>query len=763
MSVAAPPRPPADRPPRPARAPAAGGPPPAAPVARTTEAWAREAVRFTALGLLLVLSLVRWFQLLHEPPAGRAVAFALAATVVAAALSLVPRRRAAATLAAAVALFAGALLAAGVPAALLDPRDWGQLARGLIDGIGALPGVTVPYRGIDPWVQITIAAGGALLVALAALAAGTGRRGWTLVALGVVFAHPAIQMSADQPWLVGAAFALPLLVLVLVDAVPVRLAGLGAALVVAAVLLAMVVAPRLDGDGPIVDVQDLASAFEPPQPDRFDWSHGYGPLDWPRDGRTLLRVRATRPAYWKAEDLDLFDGLRWRSAPAANPLVPIAEGLPAHPQWREEVRVTVRGLSTSQFVAPGETLSISRSPRRPVGTRPGGFSVAAGASELDQGDAYLAESYVARPKPDELRAATGITPGFLGDELSMLAPPDGSMGRTLIRFAPFGTGALAYSAGPGVGPDEAVAILRRTGYGPTYDLAQRLAAGASSQYEVVQRVVRHLSSSRFVYQEEVPSHRLAVPAFLFEDRAGYCQHFSGAMALLLRMAGVPARVSAGFAPGQFDAKRREYLVRDLDAHSWVEVWFAGIGWVTFDPTPAQAPARSESTRAGALGPGVIPGGPGLRSIVGRGADLGPGGGSPAPVPSEGGSGVPWLAFVAAACAALAGLVGRGWWRRRRAVARPDPLEAEIAELERALQRTGRPAKTATTLRELERRFRHDPGAAGYVRALAARRYAGASRGPTAGDRRALRAALARGLGVSGRLRALWALPPRRLH
>ena len=80
--------------------------------------------------------------------------------------------------------------------------------------------------------------------------------------------------------------------------------------------------------------------------------------------------------------------------------------------------------------------------------------------------------------------------------------------------------------------------------------------------------------------------------FLFEGKAGYCQHFSGAMALLLRMGGVPARVATGFSPGGFRRRQGEWVVRDRDAHSWVEAWFDGIGWVTFDPTPSATPARS---------------------------------------------------------------------------------------------------------------------------------------------------------------------------
>src|SRR5690606_17469251 len=123
----------------------------------------------------------------------------------------------------------------------------------------------------------------------------------------------------------------------------------------------------------------------PREPERFDWTHGYGPLDWPRDGRTLLRVRAERPSYWKVEDLGLFDGVRWREW-GGRRSAPIAEGLDRHPRWRDRVRVKVEGLTTEDFVTPGEGLEVSHSPRRPVASRPGGFSVAGDEEPLTSGD-----------------------------------------------------------------------------------------------------------------------------------------------------------------------------------------------------------------------------------------------------------------------------------------------------------------------------------------------------------------------------------------
>jgi LPXTG-motif cell wall-anchored protein len=743
-------------------------------VAARTEQDRRTTVRLLALAALLMVCVVRWDgMLIFDGPSGRAAAFAGAAALVAVALTYTARLRDArlrigAALVAAVGLLAGGLLAAGVPLWMFDPRDWDELATGVGDGISALPGVTVPYRGTDEWVRIVIAAGGAVLAVFAVLAATwprsrgrCGFHGWSLLAFAVLFAIPAVQRSGAHPWVSGALFALPLCLYVLADRLPLRLAVPGAAVVLAAVGAAMLVAPALDTDGPIVDVQEIASALQPDQPDRFDWSHGYGPLSWPRDGRVLLHVKADRASYWKAEDLEFFDGVRWRSQPAANPLTPIAEGSEEHPRWRQDIRVDVAGMTTRQFIAPGETLSISRSPARPVNTRAGGFTVAASDDELSTGDAYHAESYVPRPSAQQLREASSDYPGYLGDELTIFAPPDGSMGRVLVHFMPFGSGLAPIATGPGTGADEAVSVLQRTGYGEVYALAQQLAQESATPYEFVQRVQDHLNGSQFVYDENVRGSRLPLADFLLHTHAGYCQHYSGAMALLLRMGGVPARVSAGFAPGQFDSKDGEYVVRDLDAHSWVEVWFPRIGWVTFDPTPADAPARSQESGGPAsdLASGV-PRGPEPRGGVG--ADLGPGGGQAAGAGASGGGTSP-TPFIVVGIAAM--LLGGGGWvvvRRRRRAELSGPA-FEIAELKRALRRTGRTVEPGTTLLALERRFAHSPAAREYLRALGARRYAGHGDGPTPEQRRALRRALAAGMGPFARLRAFWALPPRGLH
>jgi hypothetical protein len=281
-----------------------------------------------------------------------------------------------------------------------------------------------------------------------------------------------------------------------------------------------------------------------------------------------------------------------------------------------------------------------------------------------------------------------------------------------------------------------------------WKLAQRLKRGARTQEDYVQAVLRYLGDG-FDYSEVPPPAARTLPGFLLQAKTGYCQQYSGAMALLLRMGGVPARVATGFTSGALDLKTREYVVRDLDAHSWVEVWYPDYGWVTFDPTPAAAPPRSQPDEAGS------------GSSSGRGGQApnfpgdAPSGRSRALAPVD--AGTPWwqYALLASLATALIALAVRRFRRRGR----PQPA---LDELERALRRTRRDHGPSTTLHALESAFAGTPAAAGYVRAVRDARYGGRpGTGPTRSQRRGLRVELGRGGGLLGRLRAWWALPPHR--
>ena len=172
--------------------------------------------------------------------------------------------------------------------------------------------------------------------------------------------------------------------------------------------------------------------------------------------------------------------------------------------------------------------------------------------------------------------------------------------RNFLRFPFFGQDPNEIVTREGTFGDP-MGLLERAHLKRTYALARELARDADSPEEYVERVLAYLADgSRFTYSETPPAAARTLDGFLFDARQGYCQQYSGAMALLLRMAGIPARVSTGFSTGATDTKTGEYVVRDFDAHSWVEVYYPGYGWVTFDPTPAASPARSQPADAVAV-------------------------------------------------------------------------------------------------------------------------------------------------------------------
>jgi transglutaminase-like putative cysteine protease len=95
--------------------------------------------------------------------------------------------------------------------------------------------------------------------------------------------------------------------------------------------------------------------------------------------------------------------------------------------------------------------------------------------------------------------------------------------------------------------------------------------------------------------------------FVFNTRQGFCEHFAGAFTLMMRAAGVPARVVTGYQGGEVNPFNNELIVRQADAHAWSEIWVKEEGWVRIDPTAAVSPLRVDGGVNAALGPiGVIP-------------------------------------------------------------------------------------------------------------------------------------------------------------
>ena len=506
-----------------------------------------------------------------------------------------------------------ALMAAGLPLRLLWPAHWGELGDGLHRGLEGVQSTDWPYRGPDEWVRLTILLGAPLLLAVSAVLAffpvARGARFLRMGALVLLLVLYGTAVTEHDP---GAPLLRGLVLLGLVGAwlwLP-RLApreALGAAGVVAAVgVLSVPVAATFDADQPWWNYRNW-ELFGNGKAVTFDWNHTYGPLDWPRDGSTLLNIKSDRAHYWKVETLDGFDGFRWLRTPNSGP----SHSLPGRPngfpqgrgwnyfeynkRWDSQFRVTVRSLSSDLIVGAGITYAVDGA--GPVSGSDDGTTVRTSESPLERGDSYTVRAYAPDPTAAQMRGAPGHSDVALLQYTDVLLPQRGES---------------ALDSGPGVGfegrpsvqvplrdwgaapPADVTRALEASRYARTYQLASRITAGQTTTYDAVKAMENYLQRN-YRYSERPPSAPLPLDAFLFEDKIGYCQQFSGAMALMLRLEGIPARVAAGFSPGSYNRDTGEYRVRDLDAHSWVEVWFNGIGWVPFDPTPAAAPAESQSS------------------------------------------------------------------------------------------------------------------------------------------------------------------------
>ena len=195
---------------------------------------------------------------------------------------------------------------AGVPAALLGPAHWDELRTGVSQGVDAMPGVTVPYRGSDAWVAHrdparrhaagrARRAAGLLAAAPGAPRACAGRRRRRA---GALYADPGRRAGPERPFLGGAVFALLLgRCSSGSSACAPRQVGAGRRGPALATVVGLAAAPLLDARAAVARLPGARRAScEPRAAEHFDWDHRYAPLDWPRDGREVLRDQGPRLA-----------------------------------------------------------------------------------------------------------------------------------------------------------------------------------------------------------------------------------------------------------------------------------------------------------------------------------------------------------------------------------------------------------------------------------------------------------------------------------
>lgn len=149
------------------------------------------------------------------------------------------------------------------------------------------------------------------------------------------------------------------------------------------------------------------------------------------------------------------------------------------------------------------------------------------------------------------------------------------------------------------------ALRLPAGYNPrTVELARRWRSEGATDRQMVSRAMSYFRDNQFVYTLLPPLlGRDSVDEFLFDTRRGFCEHFSSAFVVLMRAAGVPARIVTGYQGGDFNNSDGYFTVRQAEAHAWAEAHIEGEGWVRVDPTAASVPSRLDDGLSRAVSAG----------------------------------------------------------------------------------------------------------------------------------------------------------------
>ena len=545
-----------------------------------------------AAGALVGLLSATWSGLWREPPTGK-LALVAAVGVVPALVRVSGVRRAAvcaSLCAVAAAIIALAAAVDSNPARLVrgDGPTWTALGEIIPDGLGnaaATPLPLSPERAPALGaLLVLVLAGAASLIAWQIVVARRPLAGVIATATGLAYRWTLVPPL--RPVLIG-------VLTLLIALAAFRLAGpkrttranpgrtaLVGGLVVVVALVGSVGADRAPASWWDWRAWNFGSGRGPTS---LSLKQSYGPLAYPDDPVLVARVEADEAIPLRMVALDTFDGNSFvlGSAQATQTGTRDRLQLPAQTQGASRnvtQKITIGNARSPFLLAGGRPAEVTGLGRREITVFEDG-SVRLTPS-LTSGTTYSVDALVPDPGPSALLAATtdqAVDPALLsvlpGSGLGTVQVPLwGESGSVPLDPQVFGQ------------------------YQQVYQLSRRVIGNAKRPYVAVNRIEEFLRTLE--YDENAPR-SIGTPDlvdFLITSKRGYCQHFAGAMALMLRMNGIPARVVVGFTSdaGRFDPDKSSYEIIDRDAHSWVEVQFAGFGWIPFDPTPGRSVPNSAS-------------------------------------------------------------------------------------------------------------------------------------------------------------------------
>lgn len=342
---------------------------------------------------------------------------------------------------------------------------------------------------------------------------------------------------------------------------------------------------------------------------------GYSTVDAPmgaplvQGNEPVFVAKTPVSTYWRGETRSYYNGSTWSDAEQrfryADPSDLLrSDGWEENPYWQRVRQIITMerewrgpnplftgGLPVSLSFQDGNSVNQKHEKRLLSSEETGTLWLAGGRDKNDFVQHYTVDVMVPDVTTEQLRQSVGRD------------------GKNVSRDGEQSLGAGEQNPAVGDNPVDPASVRRKDLQLPdtlpqrVRDLAAEIIGPSATRYDAVQAVSSYLkANARYSLDTRMPPRGTDfVDDFLFVTRAGYCNHFSTAMVVLLRAEGIPARWVKGYAPGQADSQvPGRVVVTQGDAHSWVEVYFPGVGWIPFEATPGFDSAQAADASAAGI-------------------------------------------------------------------------------------------------------------------------------------------------------------------